>query len=524
MITEKERNSLIKEMENLLDEFGYEHSDDALNTIIDEWLENKGNLIEMFKKHPNYIEGKFMIAFDTNYKRGIDKHGIYNFSMWLRNNVCFIELPKEINDRRIADGCTWLPKKLYNFIEYAMPSYTERTISDELADLLKEIIPEIHPHAGQKTTRVINKMCQYLGFGKLADYNKEFAKYADSLNPLTIKRHTIISLNPLDYLTMSFGNSWSSCHTIDKANKRNMPNGYQGQYSSGTMSYLLDGSSMVMYTVDGKYEGNEYYTQPKITRQMFHYGEYKLVQGRLYPGTNDYDEEVYTQYRNIMQQIMSELLDMPNLWTVGKGNSRADYYVASRGTHYRDYANFSSCTLSQLKGKENENYFEVGHDPICISCGYEHENEETIDCCNAPRGMYTCADCGRFLDEDDVCYAHGESYCRECVNYCEHCDEYHRTPEYYVDYVDGHGYGGYVCEHCYEHYYASCEHCNESEVVDDMIYTADGNWVCKTCFERYYAVCEECGEIYLRTEMHERDGFWCCEDCYEEEESTAEAV
>ena len=42
-------------------------------------------------------------------------------------------------------------------------------------------------------------------------YDK-FAKYADSINPIKVKRHTVLSVHPIDYYTMSFGNSWTSCH------------------------------------------------------------------------------------------------------------------------------------------------------------------------------------------------------------------------------------------------------------------------------------------------------------------------
>jgi hypothetical protein len=200
----------------------------------------------------------------------------------------------------------------------------------------------------------MNKLFTYLGYNKHPDYNREFAKYADALNPLVIKRHTILSLNPLDYLTMSFGNSWASCHTIDKENKRNMPNSYQGQYSSGTMSYMLDATSMVFYTVDKSYEGIEYWTQPKINRQMFHYAEDKLVQGRLYPQDNDGCQNEYTGYRNLVQEIIAQVLEVPNLWSLKIGTNAAGRYIYTRGTHYADYCYYDNCSLSTLKGSENE--------------------------------------------------------------------------------------------------------------------------------------------------------------------------
>ena len=192
-------------------------------------------------------------------------------------------------------------------------------------------------------------------------------------------------MNPLDYLTMSFGNSWASCHTIDKTNKRRMPNSYEGMYSSGTVSYMLDKPSMVFYTVDAAYEGKDFWHEPKINRQMFHWAEDKLVQGRLYPQDNDGNGGAYTPYREIVQKIMSEIFEFPNLWTVSKGTDAASKYVVSEGTHYRDYESYSNCTLSRPKGSENEEYFRsedlTEHNGrwLCDSCLEEAKAQEEDD-------------------------------------------------------------------------------------------------------------------------------------------------
>ena len=71
-ITNEERKYLLSRMEWVLDDNRYDYSESALNKIIDVWAQNKGALIEAFKRHPNYIEGKFMIAFDSDYDRDID--------------------------------------------------------------------------------------------------------------------------------------------------------------------------------------------------------------------------------------------------------------------------------------------------------------------------------------------------------------------------------------------------------------------------------------------------------------------
>ena len=514
-VTNEELRFTKSEMQELYDEYNWTYGDDGVDTILDVWksFEAKGPFIEAFKKHPDYVEGKFMIAKTADYEREINKDASREFSKWLINKIRAgeVKLPTEIEEQRKKECCSWLPDRLFNFIYY-LHNYAARTITESTANHLNAIVPEVHAHTGQKTSRVINKLCCYLGFDKLDDYNKEFAKYADSLSPLKIKRHTILSVNPLDFLTMSFGNSWASCHTIDKGNRRGMPYSYSGEYCSGTMSYMLDGTSMVLYTVDAAYDGNAFYTQPKITRQMFHFGEEKLVQSRLYPQGNDGASDFYTTYRNIVQQILSEVFEFPNLWTVGRGTDKASQYIYSRGTHYPDYHYVGDCTLSRIKGSENEECIVVGHRPICIECGYEHSEDDTINCCTS-NGGYQCYECGEWLDEDDAIYIDGDYYCRDCVNYCSSCEEYHRDYEYYVE--DAGWGGGYVCENCYENYCNTCEDCDNSYYSDNMHWIENlGITVCESCYENYYE-CSECGDMHHIDNMHLHNRDYYCDDCYD---------
>lgn len=515
MITESERKYILDSLMRLLDEYDYNYTLHALNDIIDEWANKKSTLIEAFKQHPNYVDGKFLIAFNCDFHRDFDKDAVLSFYKWLECQ-CMMEmvdsLPEDINIKRINDECAWLPDGLFRFLADMDDWAKERTISEELAQEIDKVLPQIHPHAGQKTSRVVNKICAYLNYDKHPDYNREFAKFADGLNPLTIKRHTVLSINPLDYLTMSFGNSWASCHTIDKNNKRRMPNDYSGCYSSGTISYMLDESSMVFYTVDSKYDSDDYWSQPKINRQMFHYGEDKLVQGRLYPQSNDDDDNGgYTQYRNIVQEIMSIIFDFPNIWTLRKGSRAASEYIYSRGTHYRDYENFDNCSLSTIKGVDNDRTFNVGACPICVNCGERHDVEHNINCCVDKR---VCVCCGRLIHEDDGHCVGDQFYCDDCVTYCDECGYY--EPNDRVRYIDN--LNIHVCEDCLDDYYYYCDRCGQYHRIGNEHYLENLNiYVCPYCFEDYIQ-CDECGDYQRISDMYEKDGEYYCEDCYKEED------
>lgn len=510
MITENEREYLLEAMEGLLDKYDYSYSRSALDKIIDEWSAQKAPLIEAFKKHPNYVPSKFMIALEGNYNRDIDPHVAYEFSTWIQNN-CVMQMKDKIPEE-FSRGYSWcgnLNDGLYNLFVYDLGCYTSQHIDEALATRVNALMPSLHAREGQKTSKVIGKMLRYLGYDQVDGYNREFAKYADSLNPLVVTRRTVLSINPLDYLTMSFGNSWASCHTIDKHNKRNMPNSYSGCYSSGTVSYMLDPSSMVLYTVDTSYKGDDYWTQDKINRQMFHWGGNKLVQSRLYPQANDSNGEAYTPYRNIVQNIMSVIFEFDNFWTVKKGISAASRYISSDGTHYEDYRNFRACTLSVVKGMENEDTIFVGARPICIECGYRHSNEESINCC---RGNHIyCECCEDPIDTEDEDYVEigGYYYHTDCVNYCNCCDEYTTDNTRYVE-----GYG-YICDSCLDDDFVWCnEHNGYARDTDVEYVNSTGVNVCESCLDRYYDRCEECEEYFYADEIVTNiNGRCTCRSC-----------
>ena len=523
-ISEKERETLLSEMHNLLEEYDYKCTDRALNKIIDTWAFNKADMIAAFKKHPHYLEGKFMIAFDTNIDRNIDVRGAKHFFNYYLNDVarwCKDDIPENLKKQREEEGCGLLPDKLFKLLlgDYGINTVTTKTLSSEMAEKINKVAPWAHAHEGQKTTRVVNKICTYLGYNKHPEYNREFAKYADAMSPMQIKRHTVLSLNPLDYLTMSFGNSWASCHTIDKSNKRGMPNSYEGQYSSGTVSYMLDETSSIFYTVDSNYEGNEYYTQPKINRQMFHWSRPCLVQGRLYPQDNDGCSEEYRVYREIAQKIFSELYGFPNFWHNTKGTDAASRYIYTEGTHYEDYTYYSNCNLSVIKGEEgNEKIFTVGHTPICIECGCEHDESGCINCCNIPN-KFICNDCGDEINEEDVIWIDGEAYCRDCVDFCDCCEEYHRSESTWIN--DRHIY---VCESCLEEYYSYCEFCNRYFDNDDMHYVDDDGYVCSDCFEEHFCECESCNTNVRRINAQRIGRYYYCDDCAEDVEEKTDEI
>lgn len=527
IITYEERETILKNMVKVLDEYDYNYTTDALYKIIDTWATQKEDLIALFKNHPNYVEGKFLIAFNKDWAREIDVNGSARFTKWIRENIETINnnLPDYV--KKIIDNqALAYSQSLYyfnreyplslnaDFLYWEYDTIARQFVDEYTEEKFNRIDPSLRIRAGQKMSRAVNKLCKWLGIDKLPDYNKEFAKYSDSVNPLKIVRHTVLSINPLDYLTMSFGNSWASCHTIDKENVRDMPNSYEGQYSSGTISYMLDKVSMVFYTVSADYNGNEYFFEDKINRNMFHYGNDKLVQGRVYPQDNDESSDIYKDIREIVQKVMADCLGIPNYWTTKKGVEAIKPYTVGEGTNYKDYRYYENCCISFPKEMEiNEMPMTIGHNPICIRCGHTHQVSENIDHCYHDSSC--CERCGCVIeDEEDEHWIDGECYCPDCTTYCECCDNYVILDDaYWVESEDR-----YVCDDCLECYYERCEYCDEYFRRESMTELANGNYVCENCRDNEYSFCPRCAEWYLDVNTHydEENNATYCDNCWEE--------
>ena len=522
IITAVEREQLRADLCRLLDQYNYDSTPFALDCIIDEWAKNKSHLIEMFKKHPNYADGKFMIAFDADFSRAVNVRAIDKFIEWMYDNVSrgrHSEEPewltaqvRELLDKEHSRwNETWVTDRAReNFFEYWI--WRQQFITAESAACLNRVSDKFKFKEGMKTSRAMNRICKWMGIDRHADFQKEFAKFADAVNPLKVTRHTILSLNPLDYLTMSFGNSWSSCHTIDKQNLRKMPHGYEGVYSSGTMSYMLDPSTFVFYTVDSNFTGSEYSLEPKINRQMYHFGDYKLVQGRLYPQTCDCGaNDTYTDMRNIVQKVVADCMNEPNLWDLKRGCDEINKYVKSTGTHYRDYDNFENCTISILQRYKDSctTRITIGHYPICVECGEEHREQNIINCCSGQHGpSHTCPHCGSVEYEENMRFMDGEWYCAHCVSFCNECGRYHLNE----DMTEATGWG-MVCKQCYAQG-SHCEMCGQW-TPERRITQTIGKRVCLNCLNTHYFCCDRCFQYHPRADRHVRGWNEVCSACNE---------
>lgn len=568
--------------------------------------DNKGWLIDAFKRHPGYNGNYQIVLKDVDMCRHINEDAIYDFMTYFDRYInkkkfylssngkkmteAEMEEQYEIltkNLRELVDLREHItedffdtePKKgyeeLFNSVnsalnaiskerEYCMTTRYEKSdraakdmikfisnfvevngtnsqfADDDLARNINRIAKANGYHeiaaTGQKLSRIVGKIADICGIKKHVDiqnvsfytangdyiertkdmgWNYQYAQFCDAINPITLKATAVISVNPIDYLTMSFGNNWASCHTIDKENRRRIrSNHYHGCYCGGTESYMLDKHSIVFYYLPKDFNGNHPELEDKVKRCMFYLGEDKLIQSRVYPDGRDGGEKSLAgDIRALMQKITSEIFDVPNYWSVSKGTSACEEVTSSEGVQYPDYTCYDDCNVSYMKridGYKNLRIVPIGRMPICPECGEEHSYEENIFCKNCSDGV-ECVECGCRINRSDAYLVGDDWYCEDCTIICDCCGE--RVPNNNVTEV---GNWTNVCQNCLEEDYIYCEY-DDTYVRDyDVIETEEGNYYAPN--SNGYGICIACGEIHDVDELRydeETDEYYC-KDCYEE--------
>ena len=473
-----------------------------------------------------------------------------------------VEKVKELKDKTnlFSDGKYSKTSKEFQDNHYYMVNFfcsTKSAVLDaKSAEKVNKIIPDMKANSGQKIGRVINKFCKMYGYcdfeieedvsvPKLLDdgtpeedsngntvlikvkkmvkpYEKKFAILSDNLSPKEIIRPLILSVNPVDYLTMSFGNSWTSCHTIDNGDVRRAGTSTSsGCNCLGTMSYMCDPSSLVMYTVSERYEGKDYELEDKINRCMFHYGEGKLIQARVYPQKQDGNDEIYNAFRTIVLEAFNECLGITCSWETTKSSGIKQKYITSVGYHYKDYTYDNGSNISApIDFLLNKNIFTIGSTSTCVTCGsrMDSSNKSRLSCCKAahpdthskfrkthplighdPEEL-KCPHCGKIItDNVPTRVIDGKFYHENCTFYCYHHKRYEVKGggEVFIQYV------GYVCkESLLSGEYFLCEDCGNYFTSADKV-VLNGRSLCKSCFEDKDEENEEFDDLDLEEETDE---------------------
>ena len=402
-------DKLVDDTMATLKKYGHRNSEHGVCVVLDKYFVAKEPLIKLFQTSNHYI-GDMRIALPKEFERDIDSYQISSFCDHFSDSVGAKHVILEFNDadgKSVSDylktGATKVNvatmakdksfaervKKIADFEEYTCAtraSWQKLRNFDSFMSYFgnmprSTISRDVHNNdgielkTGTKTSRAFNKVCVHYGVDKAPKYNSLFAQYADMVAGNMHKWQFIISLNPLDYLTMSIGQSWTSCHSIVSRGT-----GVGGLACGGCTSYMLDKVSIITYVVN-RIEPN-LHEVGKIYRQMYYYSNNLFIQSRLYPQGNDGSTDLYAKFREFMCEEFTELLNLnENKWTSKIGTNYVCDHSEDVGHHYRDARANRSCGIFYPHEKmtiARDVDMVIGSQSYCFYCGEEQNDRNRL--------------------------------------------------------------------------------------------------------------------------------------------------
>jgi carbonic anhydrase/acetyltransferase-like protein (isoleucine patch superfamily) len=338
---------------------------EGLDVILREWWQNKDELRKLLRKHPQWSEDdqaiiiikKEEIKYTTAQQLDVLSHFLSSFGHDILQSK--IALRKVVNERMVDKNGQITKEGLEVLVDGNVATDKNR-VGQRLATIMTQWIDRyIVEH-------------QLLDFRKNGTFAHRESEFYTSLKTKTVTSKYILSIHPSDYINMAYshiGDLASSCHNTTRAEK--------GSYCNGTLSYLMDGSAMVFYTVGDK-EDN-IHEGLRITRQMFFYQNKLLLQSRFYPNCSK-TPGVMKRYRNTVQDIISECHSSHDRWiSLVRTHDDIESWVITDpdSGHYADYlcdpSDNEACQGINISHTgiyvNTDRNIAIGHQPLCIICG-----------------------------------------------------------------------------------------------------------------------------------------------------------
>jgi hypothetical protein len=489
------------EFKDTLRRYDKEFEDRGIDANINLWLSNKWHFVEDFSKHPKWDWDALAVLMEFEESRPVSNFELHNAKEALCNVARFSRLVSTdgwLGYRAALETICDAPSKMCDRKKISrVSSATGVSVSSQTI----------------KSSRLAQTLAVHYNIAGDSGYNEAFARFGDAINDYSVTRMAILSVHPCDYLTMSVGSSWRSCHSI-----------VDGEWIAGTLSYMCDPVSMVLYTLK-EGSGPPYHKHQKIQRTMFSYGNGRLLQGRLYPAKDEYDlGGIRPKYLELVKGVIKN--GKPRAWnTLGsEATAKSGYVLVDEESRaFPDHQTASKrCTLSMMAGCAS-GVLEVGVPPLCILCGNQISETDTLYCGECVFNC-TCGYCGNSIyhSDDVMSDEDGDHYCSNCAAFCDRCEYVYlfseATKVCVTSNYNGHLNGRdteYWCESCKNVHSYVCAGCSEVCSQEELPCVEVGRKrYCRECAEEYFAYCNKCC-AWLEDDCvrESKDGDWVCQNC-----------
>lgn len=405
------KETYLKEINKYLDEIDYEHDDVGVNKIIQENIKNKASIRKLLKgddviigRTITHIEWSFQDCKDMAKIAGDDSLRGY-----------FLNL-------RSISGCSPIITTLNKDIKEEILSKTPSKNRKKTSRILK---------VGTRISKLLNTSF------KNYDLNLEYSKMVQE--GLGMRIH--LSVKPIDFLAMSDGKSWSSCHSMKDL----------GDYSAAGMTLSADKYALIAWAGINKYS--------KIWRQIWFVDtDGAFISSLPYPNPNKMASKTVESFltKALSSKLNSRIVKQKGKFITKtfKKNTKGFF---SDITVYCETREFDDKRLNRIginafaapkyKGRivAGGRYFDlVNGKELDDQIPYEPNNYD----------LYydtKCDVCGRGTFSEETVTVNGLVYCEDCqgdLTFCDHCQDL--FPEDDGVYVHIDGEEAFVCPECAE--------------------------------------------------------------------------
>ena len=315
-----------------LEEFAhtYEHFSQQMHTYYEnkcnekwiyknfiQYVHKKLGLINLLRKHPGWNETEKAVIV----KRRITMNENVNEAA---NIMATFRYTHSISPRSVSDEIIYY---MASSSYYEIPNDPTKPVTFKkwLIDRINIKLDKSIPY-GTKATKVARMiLTKHCDAGDFSDFEKIYAKYSDALTKRTKEVKYVVSANICDFVTMSHGNSWASCHSFKN----------HGGWHCGCLSYANDYVTLVTYAVEADAPDKDIYNQPKIFRNLFMLNEdqTEYIQSRVYPASALFNDVSCNELYNEVLAECGVIIDKAPLEDINRGS----YKTAKGSLQYRDY-------------------------------------------------------------------------------------------------------------------------------------------------------------------------------------------
>ena len=409
-------------------------SETFIKKLAEDSLYAKKDLRTMLRKHPSWNEELDAVVINSSmtHEPNIDKIKTMLLDLFMpimkqhlakKQEFIVSDVEKSIKHTQMFDDIS------NSILFFTSKNEEEKTSAIES---IKRLAPDAYA-PGKKVSRVLKALCIALGIADEtanSSFQKQFAIIADELSAKKISYQLYISINPAHFLTMSNpkydsrGSCLTSCHSL---------NSTEYDYNNGCTGYARDKVTMIVFTAANP-SNPESLNNRKTSRQLFMYQPNNgvLLQSRMYNtsgGTTGAQAES-KEYRSIVQKVISQCEEAPNLWHTVKYTSDKNNIIVHIDSDFGGYADWECpefyAKISVRKDhEENAHPFTIGAPGICLTCGKEIDPMDGLFCryCTENAGSF-CEECREAFPENELVTVYDEHDIPHTV--CQSCrDEYY---------------------------------------------------------------------------------------------------